>query len=71
MRASVVAAPGLQSTGSVAAVHWAWLPHGGMWDPGMQPVSPALAGGFFSTEPPGKPPGSGTAEALWLFLHEV
>ena len=30
----------------------------GMWDlpgPGMEPVSPALGGGFFTTEPPGKP----------------
>ena len=29
-----------------------------MWDlcgPGMEPVSPALASGFFTTEPPGKP----------------
>ena len=31
-----------------------------MWDlsgSGIEPVSPALAGGFFTTEPPGKPPG--------------
>ena len=31
----------------------------GMWDlpgSGMEPPSPALAGGFFTTEPPGKPP---------------
>ena len=30
----------------------------GMWDlpgPGIQPVSPALAGGFATTAPPGKP----------------
>ena len=30
-----------------------------MWDlpgSGMEPTSPALAGGFFTTEPPGKPP---------------
>ena len=30
----------------------------GMWDlptPGIEPVSPALAGGFFTSEPPGKP----------------
>ena len=30
----------------------------GMWDlfrPGIKPVSPALAGRFFITEPPGKP----------------
>ena len=24
-------------------------------DPGIEPASPALAGGFFTTEPPGKP----------------
>ena len=31
-----------------------------MWDlpvPGHEPVSPALAGGFLTTAPPGKPPG--------------
>ena len=31
----------------------------GMWDlpgPGLEPVSPALAGRFLTTEPPGKPP---------------
>ena len=28
------------------------LPH-----PGIEPVSRALVGGFFTTEPPGKPPG--------------
>ena len=29
-----------------------------MWDlpgPGLEPVSPALAGGFLTTAPPGKP----------------
>ena len=29
-----------------------------MWDllgPGLEPVSPALAGGFLTSEPPGKP----------------
>ena len=32
-------------------------PPGGLPDPGIEsesPVSPALAGGFFTTEPPGK-----------------
>ena len=24
-------------------------------DPGIEPASPALAGGFFTAEPPGKP----------------
>ena len=31
-----------------------------MWDlpgPGLEPVSPALAGGFLTTVPPGKPGG--------------
>ena len=31
----------------------------GMWDPprpGLEPVSPALAGGLSTTAPPGKPP---------------
>ena len=35
----------------------AWLLHG-MWDlprPGLEPVSPALAGGFLTPAPPGKP----------------
>ena len=30
----------------------------GMWNfpgPGIKPMSPSLAGGFFTTEPPGKP----------------
>ena len=34
----------------------------GMWDlprPGLEPVSPALAGGFSTTAPPGKPPFGG------------
>ena len=33
----------------------------GMWDllrPGLEPVSPALVGGFFTTELPGKPSSS-------------
>ena len=36
-----------------------------MWNvpgSGMEPVSPALAGGFFTTEPPGKP---------WLFWFSI
>ena len=28
---------------------------GGLPDPGMEPTSPAFSGGFFTTEPPGKP----------------
>ena len=34
--------------------YWSGLPFPSP-DPGVQPESPALAGGFFSTDPPGKP----------------
>ena len=51
-RASVVAAWGLSSCGALAQLLRS------MWElpgPGIEPVSPVLAGGFFITEPPGKP----------------
>ena len=38
--------------------HWSGLPfppQGDLPDPGIEPASPALAGGFFTTDPPGKP----------------
>ena len=38
--------------------YWSGLPFpppGDLPDPGIEPVSPALVGRFFSTEPPGKP----------------
>jgi len=38
--------------------YWSELsfpPPGDLPDPGIQPESPALAGGFFTTEPPEKP----------------
>ena len=38
--------------------YWSGLPFpspGHLPDPGTEPKSPALAGGFFTTEPPGKP----------------
>ena len=60
-----VAALGLSCCRSRAPEHrlsscgtWVQLPHG-TWDlpgPGIEPVSPALAGRFFTTEPPRKPP---------------
>ena len=49
--ASVVVACGLSSRGSQAQLLY------GMCDlprPGLKPVSPALAGGFLTTAPPGK-----------------
>ena len=38
--------------------HWSGLPFptpGDLPDPGIEPMSPALVGGFFTTEPAGKP----------------
>ena len=38
--------------------YWSGLPFpppGHLPEPGIEPVSPALSGGFFTTEPPGKP----------------
>ena len=40
--------------------YWSGLPFppsGDLPDPGIEPASPELAGGIFTTEPPGKPPG--------------
>ena len=64
MRTSVAAVRGLRSCGLQALEHrlsscgaQASFFHG-MWDPPrpeIKPVSLALAGGFFTTEPPGKP----------------
>ena len=53
---SVVVAPRLEGTGSIVVVHGLKLLQG-IWDlprSGMEIVSPALAGEFFTTEPPGK-----------------
>ena len=51
MRVSVVVARGLRSCGARAQLLR------DMWDlpgPGIKPVSPALAGGFLTTVPPGQ-----------------
>ena len=45
------------STGFPRQEYWNGLPfpsRGDLPDPGIEPVSPALAGGFFTTETPGK-----------------
>lgn len=79
---SVVAAPRLQSTGSVLVAHGlSCFEAGGIRD---RPVSPVLAGGFFTTEPAGKPgrqslnrwtPREVPGLTLWLLvrydLHEL
>ena len=58
--APLVAEHRLQTHKLSSCGSWAQLPRG-MWDlprPGLEPVSPALAGRFSTTAPPGKP-GSG------------
>ena len=45
------------SMGFLRQEYWSGLPFpspGGLLDPGIEPASPALAGGFFTTEPPGR-----------------
>ena len=46
------------SMGFSSQEYWSGVPFpppGDLPNPGMVPVSPALAGRFFSTDPPGKP----------------
>jgi len=46
------------SMGFPGQEYWSELPFlspGDLSDPGIKPMSPALAGGFFSTEPTRKP----------------
>jgi len=46
------------STGFPRQEYWSGLPFpspGDLSDPEIEPTSPVLAGGFFTTEPPGKP----------------
>ena len=53
-----VACQAPQSMGFPKQEYWSGLPFsspGDLPDPGIKPASPALAGGFFTTEPPGKP----------------
>ena len=53
------------SVGFPGQEYWSRLPFpppGDLLDPGIEPKSPALAGGFFTTEPSGK-----TLALLYLF----
>ena len=37
-------------------LEWVAIPSSGdLPNPGLEPMSPAMAGGFFTSEPPGKP----------------
>ena len=75
-RAWAVGCPGFSSCGFWALEHrlnscgtWAQLPRS-MWDllgSGKEPLSPALASGFFTTEPPGN---SLLCLLMWLFSFD-
>ena len=68
-----------QSMGFSRQEYWSGLPFpcpGDLSDPGMEPASPALAGGFFSIEPPGKSPsrpfiGSTSTSSAAAFADEI
>ena len=50
--------PGSSTYGIFNQEYWSGLPFlspRDLPDPGIEPASPVLAGGFFITEPPGKP----------------
>ena len=50
--------PGSSVHGISQQEYWSGLPFpspGDLPDPGIEPMSPVLAGGFFTTEPPRKP----------------
>ena len=52
-----VACQALLSTGFPRQEYWSRLPFpspGDLSNPGIEPMSPAMAGGFFTAEPPGK-----------------
>ena len=76
MQVAVVAAHGLSSCHSWVLVHglsscgaWAQLFHS-MWNlpqPGIEPMCPALAGGFLSTMPPGKSHGIHESFCMMVF----
>ena len=55
---STIACQAPLSMGFSRQEYWSGLPFpspGDLPDPGIKPTSPALAGGFFIVEPPGKP----------------
>ena len=48
--------------------YWSGLPFpppGDLPDPGIKPTSPTLAGGFFTTEPPGRPNNDIKLPKMW------
>ena len=64
-----VACQVLLSIGLPRQEYWRPLPPpGALSDPGIEPMSPALAGRFFTTEPPGKLRGIMSFSFLYVFV---
>ena len=62
--------PDSSSLGFSKQEHWSGLSFptpGDLPDTGIKPMSPALAGGFFTTAPPGKPIYHNTLKKLFYF----
>ena len=65
------------SMGFSSKEYWSGLPFpslGDLPDPGIKPTShtsPALADGFFTTEPPGKPPYVSYTPQLFTFITHM
>ena len=58
------------STGLSQQEYWSgfpFTPPGDLPDPGIKPRSPALAGGFFTPEPPGKPESKNSLNVILWF----
>ena len=54
--------------------YWSGLPFPPPWDlpdPGTEPASPALAGRFFTTEPPGKPLNQWTKDYFYFRITRL
>jgi len=65
--------PGSSVCGISQEEYWNGLPFpspGDFPDPGNEHMSPALAGGFFTTEPPGKPTKDVNAQQYEIFYSK-
>ena len=59
-------------TGFFRQQYWSGLPFpppGDLPHPGIEPISPALAGRFFTTEPPGKPRKNSIYVCVCIYIH--
>ena len=65
--------PGSSVRGILSSRILEWIPFpppGDLPRPGIEPASPALAGGFFTTRPPGKPEGTCAAAKERRLMNE-